>query len=331
VRLGANESAFGIAPGALQAMNAELPRLSWYGDPESLDLRDALAEKHGCRPAQIMVGAGIDDVMGLAVRAFVGPGDRAVATHGTYPTFAYHVTGYGGSLETVSYRPDGTVDLDGLLDAAGDARTKLVYLANPDNPSGTFYGRDAVERFARAVPDDALLLLDEAYADFVEPGELLGVAIDDRIVRLRTFSKAYGMAGARIGYAILSERNAAVFQKIRLQYGVNRNAQIGALASLRDQRFHQWVLQETAASREAYYALARSLRCGYIESRTNFVCIDFETAARATQIVALLLERGVWIRKPGAPPLDRYVRVSAGTAPMREAFARALSESLALA
>jgi histidinol-phosphate aminotransferase len=139
------------------------------------------------------------------------------------------------------------------------------------------------------------------------------------------------MAGARIGYALLSECNAAVFQKIRLQYGVNRNAQIGALASLSDQRFHRWVLQQTAAAREDYYALARRLGCGYIESRTNFVCIDFENAARATDVVARLLERGVWIRKPGAPPLDRYVRVSAGTQPMRQAFARALSESIAFA
>jgi histidinol-phosphate aminotransferase len=331
VRLGANESAFGIAPGALQAMTAELPRLSWYGDPESLDLRDALAEKHRCRPGQILVGAGIDDLMGLAVRAFVGSGDVAVATRGTYPTFAYHVTGFGGTLESVAYADGGSVDLDGLLQRAGDPRTKLVYLANPDNPSGTFHERNEVARFAQALPENALLLLDEAYADFVDPGELIDVDIDDRIIRLRTFSKAYGMAGARIGYAILSERNAGVFQKIRLQYGVNRNAQIGALASLRDQRFHRWVLGETSAAREAYYALARRLQCGYIESRTNFVCIDFETVERATQIVALLLERGVWIRKPGAPPLDRYVRVSAGTPAMRAAFERALYEVMALA
>jgi histidinol-phosphate aminotransferase len=331
VRLGANESAFGIAPSALEAMSSQLPRLSWYGDPESLDLRDALAEKHRCRPAEIVVGAGIDDLMGLAVRAFVGPADIAAATRGTYPTFAYHVTGYGGTLETVAYRSDGTVDLDGLLQLARQKRAKLVYLANPDNPSGRFHGRDDVARFAQALPDGALLLLDEAYADFVDPSELLDGPIDERIVRLRTFSKAYGMAGARIGYALLSERNAGVFQKIRLQYGVNRNAQIGALASLRDQRFHRWVLQETAAAREDYYALARRLGRGYIESRTNFVCIDFENAVRASEIVARLLERGVWIRKPGAPPLDRYVRVSAGTPPMREAFAQALSDAIALA
>ncbi|HXM06867.1 MAG TPA: aminotransferase class I/II-fold pyridoxal phosphate-dependent enzyme, partial [Candidatus Acidoferrum sp.] len=207
VRLGANESAFGIAPSALEAMSSQLPRLSWYGDPESLDLRDALAEKHCCRPAEIVVGAGIDDLMGLAVRAFVGPADVAAATRGTYPTFAYHVTGYGGTLETVAYRSDGTVDLDALLQLTRRERAKLVYLANPDNPSGRFHSRADVAHFAQSLPDDTLLLLDEAYADFVEPGELLDAPIDDRIVRLRTFSKAYGMAGARIGYALLSERN----------------------------------------------------------------------------------------------------------------------------
>ncbi|HEY1428840.1 MAG TPA: aminotransferase class I/II-fold pyridoxal phosphate-dependent enzyme [Candidatus Tumulicola sp.] len=328
VRLGANESAFGIAPAALAAMTAELPRLSWYGDPESLDLRDALAAKHGCRPSEILVGAGIDDLMGLAVRAFVGAGDGAVATRGTYPTFAYHVTGFGGTLETVDYRRDGSVDLDALSARARTIEAPLVYLANPDNPSGTFHGRESIAHFAASLPPETLLLLDEAYADFVDPEELLDVAVDDRIVRLRTFSKAYGMAGARIGYAVLSQRNAAVFAKIRLQYGVNRNAQIGALASLQDELFFRSVLHETAAARDDYYALARSLGRGYIESRTNFVCIDFETAHEATAIVGRLLERGVWIRKPGLPPLDRYIRVSAGTQPMRRAFADALNEVL---
>jgi len=154
-------------------------------------------------------------------------------------------------------------------------------------------------------------MLDEAYADFVEPQELLPMEFDDGIIRLRTFSKAYGMAGARIGYALLTERHAATFQKIRLHYGINRNAQIGALASLADDAFRERVVRETARARDEYYALARELGCGYIESRTNFVCIDLGTPERATRVMDELLKRGVWIRKPGAPPLDRFVRVSA--------------------
>ncbi|HLX25739.1 MAG TPA: aminotransferase class I/II-fold pyridoxal phosphate-dependent enzyme [Candidatus Cybelea sp.] len=329
VRLGANESAFGPSPKAVAAMTQELPRLSWYGDPESLDLRDALAEKHGCKPSQIVVGSGIDDIMGLAVRAFVAPGGVALATTGTYPTFAYHVAGYGARLLEVPYCPDGTPDCDALLDVARNAMPSIVYLANPDNPSGRFISRREIESFYEALPRDTLLLLDEAYADFVDEGELLPASFEDRLIRLRTFSKAYGMAGARIGYALSTQRNVSTFQKIRLHYGINRNAQVGALASLRDAEFRAYVVAETARAREAYYELATELGRPYIESQTNFVCIGMETADRAARVMNELLRRGVWIRKPGAPPLDSYVRVSAGTPDMREAFARALRAVLA--
>lgn len=324
VRLGADESAFGPSPEAVAAMTRELPRLSWYGDPESLDLRDALAEKHGCRPEQIVVGSGIDELMGLAVRAFVAPGQAALATRGTYPTFAYHVAGYSARLVLAPYRGDGTPDCDALLAAARREAPSIVYLANPDNPSGRFVPRAEIARFYEALPHDTLLLLDEAYADFVDESELLAPIFEDRLIRLRTFSKAYGMAGARIGYALATERNARTFQKIRLHYGINRNAQVGALAALRDDEFRRFVVRETACAREEYYRLARALGRGYIESATNFVCIEVETPQRATRVMEELLARGVWIRKPGAPPLDAYIRVSAGTAPMRAAFAEAL-------
>ncbi|MBV9233718.1 MAG: aminotransferase class I/II-fold pyridoxal phosphate-dependent enzyme, partial [Candidatus Eremiobacteraeota bacterium] len=222
VRLGANESAFGPSPRAIAAMSRELPHLAWYGDPESLDLRDALAEKHRCDPQEIMVGAGIDDLMGLAVRAFVAPRDTALWTRGTYPTLSYHVIGYGGRALTVAYRADGTPDCEALADAARREHPSIVYLANPDNPSGRFIERDEIARFYEALPSGSLLLLDEAYADFVDEEDLLPAHFDDRLVRLRTFSKAFGMAGARIGYALSSRRNVATFQKIRLHYGVNR-------------------------------------------------------------------------------------------------------------
>jgi histidinol-phosphate aminotransferase len=329
VRLGANESAFGPSPKAIAAMTAELERLAWYGDPESLDLRDALAEKHGCRPEQIMVGSGIDDLMGLAVRAFVAPGEAALSTRGTYPTFDYHVVGYGGAPAHVPYASDGTPNLDALRSAAGHHAPRIVYLANPDNPSGRFIGRDELARFYEALPHDSLLLLDEAYADFIAERELLPPLFEDRLIRLRTFSKAYGMAGARIGYALATQRNLQTFAKIRLQYGVNRNAQIGALASLADDEFKRSVIQRTQQAREDYYALARELGRGYIESQTNFVCIELESAPQAVRVMKELLRRGVWVRKPGLPPLDSYIRVSAGTEPMRRVFAQALRDVLA--
>lgn len=329
VRLGANESAFGPSPRAVAAMTAELDRLAWYGDPDSYALREALAARHGCAVEQILVASGIDDLMGLCVRAFVEIGGVAVAARGTYPTFAYHVAAYGGRLETAPYTNEGTPDLAALATLAARTGASVVYLANPDNPSGALLGREEVARFYASLPDETLLFLDEAYADFAEPDGLLESLFEDRLVRTRTFSKAYGLAGARIGYALTTERNAERFERIRLQYGVNRNAQIGALASLEDDAHLAWVVNETAASRAAYEGIARELGATTIPSRANFVCIDMGSAQKATSVMAALLERGVWVRKPGAPPLDRYVRVSAGTAPMRDAFARALRDVLA--
>ncbi len=329
VRLGANESAFGPAPSAVAAMAHELERTAWYGDPDSLDLRDALSEKHGCLPDHICIGAGIDDLMGLAVRAFVAPGAIAVTSRGTYPTFDYHVAGYGGTIVRVPYRNDDRPDLDGLAAAAHATSAAMVYLANPDNPSGTFATIDEIARFRAALPEQTMLFLDEAYADFVEAAELPGNSFDPNLLRMRTFSKAYGMAGARIGYALAHPDIVATFQKIRLHFGVNRSAQIGALASLRDDAFRAHVVAETARGRAEYAALATRMGFASVPSRTNFVCIDVGGVARATAIVDGLLAHGVWIRKPGAPPLDRCIRVTVGTEAMRAAFAAAFREVVA--
>ena len=329
LRLGANESAFGPSPKAVEAMARELPHLSWYGDPESYDVRSALALRHGCGIENLCVGSGIDDLMGLAVRAFMWPGAVALTTRGTYPTFAYHVTGFGGKLETVAYRADGMLDLDALAARARALRPAIVYLANPDNPSGTLLPAQEVVRLFEALPAQSLLLLDEAYADFVDEAANVPPLLHGRLLRVRTFSKAYGLAGARIGYLISTPRNVVTFQKIRLHYGVNRNAQIGALASLADRAFHDRVVAEVARGREDYYALAAALGTAALRSHTNFVCIDFGTSQRATAVMNGLLAHGVFVRKPAAAPLDRYVRVSVGTPAERAEFASRLRDVLA--
>ncbi len=160
-------------------------------------------------------------------------------------------------------------------------------------------------------------------------GELFAPLLQGRLLRVRTFSKAYGMAGARIGYMVSTPRNVVTFQKIRLHYGVNRNAQIGALASVEDDAFRARVVMEVARGREDYYALAESLGCSALRSHANFVCIDFGTNKRATAVMNALLAHGVFVRKPGAPPLDRYVRVSVGTPEERVEFDARLRAVLA--
>jgi histidinol-phosphate aminotransferase len=249
-----------------------------------------------------------------------------VTSLGGYPTFNYHVLGYGGRLERVPYRDDHN-DLEGLAAAAHSTGAKLVYLANPDNPSGSWHSAEAVGALVDALPAGCLLLLDEAYAEFAPDGTVPGFAPDDpHVVRCRTFSKAHGMAGARIGYAQAAPEIIATFDKIRHHYGVNLVAQSGALASLADEGHVRSVVEEVARGREAYASLARELGLAPLPSATNFVTIDVGGVERARALVAALAARGVFIRMPGAAPLDRCIRVTVGTAEQRAAFAAIFRE-----
>lgn len=328
LRLGANESAFGPSPRAIAAMREAVSSTSWYGDPESLELRAALAVRHGCALEEIVVASGIDDLMGLIVRAFCGPGDVCVATRGTYPTLFYHLNAFGARAEFAEPDAQGGIVPEAIVDAVTRSGAKLVYVANPDNPSGGFVDRATLAALREALPDDVLLFLDEAYADFVGREELPPDVIDPRTIRTRTFSKAFGMAGARIGYALASAETIATFQKLRLHFGVNRTAQIGALAALDDGAFLRGVVAEVARGREEYHALARGHSLPSLPSSTNFVCIGIGTRAEAEATVATLLELGVFVRKPWAPPIDGYIRVTVGTVAERAVFAERFAEAL---
>ena len=208
-----------------------------YGDPESFDLRAALAAHHDTTPDHIVVGEGIDGLLGYLVRMFVGQGDAVVTSDGAYPTFNYHVNGFGGVLHKVAYKDDHE-DPATLFAKAAEVDAKLVYLANPDNPMGSWHSGAAVEAALADLPEGSLLVLDEAYVDTAPEGTALPLDADDpRVIRMRTFSKIYGMAGARVGYAIGHPDLITAFHKVRNHFGMNRAAQEGALAALADQEY----------------------------------------------------------------------------------------------
>ncbi|MEA2689138.1 MAG: histidinol-phosphate aminotransferase [Candidatus Eremiobacteraeota bacterium] len=328
LRLGANESAFGPSPRAIAAMRDAVALTSWYGDPESLELRAALAARHGCAVEEVVVASGIDDLMGLIVRAFCAPGDACVATRGTYPTLFYHLNAYGARAEFADPSESGAIVPDDIVAAVRRSGAKLVYVANPDNPSGSFADRATLAALREALPDDVLLFLDEAYADFVPRDDLPPDVIDPRTIRTRTFSKAYGMAGARVGYALASADVIATFQKLRLHFGVNRTAQIGALAALGDDAFLRGVIAAVERGRDEYHALAARHGLPSLPSSTNFVCVGIGTKAQAEAMVGALLELGVFVRKPWAPPIDGFIRVTVGTVAERAAFAERFAEAL---
>lgn len=321
LRLGANESTFGPSPRANDAMQAAVGHINLYSDPESYELRMALAAHHGISPKEMVFGSGIDDLLGLVVRTFLSPDETAVTSLGAYPTFSYHVAGYGGRLERIPYRDDRN-DLKALAAAAQRHHARITYLANPDNPTGSWYAADAIRALQDALPEDCLLLLDEAYCEFAPANEMLPIdASDPRIIRLRTFSKAYGMAGARIGYAIGPADIISAFDRICLHFGINRIAQEGALAALADSAYLALVVAEVASGRDEYAALGHEVGLTPLPSFTNFVTFDTGDPARAKALVAALAERNVFIRMPGAPPLDRCIRVTVGVAEERAAFA----------
>ena len=329
LRLGANESAFGPSPSAIEAMRDAVAHASWYGDPESVELRRALAARHGCDLENIAIGSGIDDLMSLLVRTFCAPGDISLATHGTYPTWTYHVAAYGATLATAPPTAAAAIDVDALIAVAALEHPTVVYVANPDNPSGAFVAAGELARLRAGLADDVLLVIDEAYADFVDPHTLPPLDLDPRTIRLRTFSKAYGLAGARVGYALADARHIATFQRIRQHFGVNRTAQIGALAALQDQTFAREVIAEVARGRAEYAALGERLGSRTLPSSTNFVCFEIGTRAQAQSMVSVLLERGVFVRKPYAPPIDGFIRVTVGDATERVAFGEIFAEALA--
>ena len=330
VRVGANESAFGVSPRTAEAMREALAQVSWYGDPEAWDLRTEIAARHGVGVDNVCMAGGIDELLGLTVRMLIEPGMPVVTSLGAYPTFNYQVAGFGGELHEVPYCDDH-IDLEALAGRVRACRAPLVYLANPDNPMGTWHDAAPVAEFIAALPEDCVLVLDEAYGHFAPAGVRLAEMIDDpRVVRMHTFSKAHGMAGARIGYAIAHRELIAGFNKIRNHFAVNRVAQAGALASLRDPGFVSRVVAQVAEGREAYMRLANDMGLHALASAANFVAIDAGgDGERARRLLRLLEERGVFVRMPAVAPLDRCIRVTVGTAEERAHFAERFRDAWA--
>ncbi|MDQ2083991.1 pyridoxal phosphate-dependent aminotransferase [Xanthobacteraceae bacterium Astr-EGSB] len=331
-RIGANENSFGPSPKAVATMAAEAAEAWKYCDPENFDLKAAIAAAHGVAPENVMVGEGIDGILGLAVRLVVDPGTPVVTSLGAYPTFNYHVVGFGGRLITVPYRNDRE-DLEALIAATRREHAPLVYFANPDNPMGTWWDAAYIERLIEELPGDAVLLLDEAYGEFAPDALSPRLDLDDpRVLRLRTFSKAYGLAGIRVGYAIGEKTLIRSFDKIRNHFGVSRISQAGALAAIADTAHVAWVRDEVAAARARIGKIAAENGLVALPSATNFVTLDCGgDGARARRVLEALIARDVFVRMPGVAPQNRAIRIGCGRPEELDVFEAELPAALAAA
>ncbi len=328
-RLGANESVFGPSPKAITAMQNAASEVWMYGDPESHDLRHAVASHHGVAPTNIMIGEGIDCLLGYLTRLLIGPGDAVVTSDGAYPTFNYHVAGFGGALHKVPYKADHE-DPQALLYKAREVDAKLIYFSNPDNPMGSWHDADTVQKMISDIPPGCLLILDEAYVELAPGGTAPPIDTSNaNVIRMRTFSKGYGMAGARVGYAIGDADLINAFNKIRNHFGMCRISQAGALAALKDQAYLASVKSDVAAARDRITLIAKQNGLTPLPSATNFVTIDCGgDGDHARAVLNALIGRGIFVRMPFVAPQDRCIRISCGRDTDLDLFEAALPAAL---
>jgi histidinol-phosphate aminotransferase len=331
VRLGANENALGPSPRVLEAIARAGAAAHRYPDSGGFHLKRRLARLMDLTPAHFALGAGSTELIDLLMRLFVGPGDEVVTAHPTFVLYGPAVRLAGGTLIAVPGKAGGIAhDLDAMRAAIGP-QTRVVIVCNPNNPTGALVPRDEFERFYTGVPKDVVVVIDEAYHEYVDdpahPRTLDHLGDDRPLVLLRTFSKVYSLAGLRIGYAIARPEVSALFDRVRAPFNVSSVAQAAALAALDDVAH---VEASRALARQGGPALRRDLEALGVTtfpSHTNFVLADFGRDCRP--ICQALAARGILIRDLVSFGMEpRFARIGIGTETERARLIEALSAVL---
>ena len=313
-RVGANENPFGPSPDAVEVIEKNAGEVWKYGDPEVYILRKAISRFHEIDFRNILVGEGIDGLISNIARLLINVGDKVVSSLGGYPTFDYHIFSAGGDVISVPYAND-LENLNGLIEAAQIHRPRLLYIVNPDNPMGTWWTGKKIEELIENIPSETLVILDEAYFEFAPDEAIAAINPENpKVIRFRTFSKAYGLAGLRVGYAIGNAALINEFEKVRNHFGVNVLAQTAAVASLKDQKHLNYVKSKINQGKKRLYEIAYKNNLHYIDSATNFVTIDCgQDGIYAKRVLDEFINKGIFVRMPMVPPLNRCIRISIGT------------------
>jgi histidinol-phosphate aminotransferase len=311
VKLASNENPLGISPKAQMAIDDAIADIARYPDGNSFALRDAVSEKFGVAGDQIVFGNGSNDILELAARAYLQAGDEAIYSQHAFAVYPL-VTQAVGAKGVVIPAKDYAHDLDGFLNAI-TPKTKLIFIANPNNPTGTLLKKDALRAFIHAVPRHVLIMLDEAYDEYLN-AESKSEAISwltefEHLIISRTFSKAYGLAGLRIGFGLMHANVADMLNRVRQPFNVNSIAQAAAIASLADEDF---VARSYAANQAGMVQITQGLEqlgLSYIPSQANFVSFAVKDAAEVNK---KLLENGVIVRPIANYEMPDFLRVSIG-------------------
>ncbi len=326
IKLSSNEGALGPSPRAIEAFRAAAADLHRYPDGSAAELRRALAAHHGLDADRIVCGAGSDELIGLLCQAYCSPGDEVVHSAHGFLMYAIYTRAVGATPVAAS-ETNLTADVDAMVERVG-SRTRIVFVANPNNPTGSYLPFDEIERLRTRLPTDVLLVIDSAYAEYVTrndygAGEALVDSASANVVMVRTFSKIHGLSALRLGWAYCPEAIADVLNRVRSPFNVNAAAQVSGLAALSDvphierSRTHNETWREWTAERLAAIGLTVH------PSVCNFLLVDFADAGKAD---AFLKERGIIARRVGGYGLPRSLRITIGTEDEVSAVVGALGE-----
>ena len=329
IKLSANENPLGASPRAKEAILNALETIHRYPDGACTILRDALSDFYGLPPDHFAFGNGSDELIHLFGVAYLEPGDGLMMGQPSFVRYEASAQLNRATLQAIPLTPDFRHDLEAMANAITE-RTKLVYIANPNNPTGTIVSRAELERFLERAPDHVLVILDEAYFEYADhpdyPNGLDYVRAGRNVVVFRTFSKAYGLAGLRIGYAMGNPEFLDPIERVREPFNVNTLAQVAAAAALCDQAH---VAHTRALNREGlnlFSAACERLGLRYVPSYANFLLI--EGGERCAQVHQRLLERGILTRTGEVFGMPTYLRVNTGTPEQNARFVEALTDAL---
>ena len=325
VKLASNENPLGPSPKALAALRAKLDQLHLYPDGDCFYLKKALAEKLGVSSDRLIFGNGSNEIIELAARTFLRPGDEAVMAEQAFIVYQLIVQAVGAKAVQVPLR-DYTHDLGAIADAVSP-RTRMVFLANPNNPTGTIFRRADLETFLTKLSRDVMLIVDEAYFEYVAdaeyPNSLRYHAPERALLTLRTFSKLYGLAGLRIGYGIGPAELIGMMQRVRQPFNVNAPAQWAALAALDDADHIERSLTINRLGRDFLSGEFRRLGLEFVPSHGNFVLVR---VGKGHDIFKQLLTQGVIVRPMGGYRFPEHIRVTVGTMEENRRFIEALEK-----
>ena len=325
IKLASNENPLGPSPKAVEAIAGALKNLHRYPDGGCFYLKERLAKRIGIKTENLIIGNGSNEIIELVIRTFLRPGEEAVMGNPSFAVYPLAVPAAGGKKVEIPLK-NLTHDLDAMADAITD-RTRVVFVANPNNPTGTIVTRAQLKRFMDRLPEGVILVLDEAYNEFVTdpefPKSLDYLREGRNIVILRTFSKIYGLAGLRIGYGVAPEKLVFYMNKVRQPFNVNSLAQIAAMAALEDEDHLKRSQKNNSEGLKFLYGEMKAMGLEYVPTQANFFLIK---VGKGKDVYDALLRQGVIVRPMASYGLGEYIRVTVGTPEENQRFVEAIKK-----